>query len=1000
MADIATFVPLTLPAPVAPASDASAPVSIEHAAALLRGLNREQRRAVAHGDGPQLVLAGPGTGKTEVITRRVAWLIATKRARPHEILALTFTDKAASEMQARVDVLVPYGQADAAIHTFHAFGDRLVREHAYELGLPADVRLLTRSQAVVLLRDNLFDLGLERYRPLGDPGRFLGALVDLFGRAKDEGVDAAAYRAYAEALAASAAKAPDGERDALLDLATAQAELARAYERYQALLGRHGCVDHGDQVALAVRLLRDRPSVGHAVRQRFSYVLVDEFQDTNPTQLELVFQLTGTSRNVTVVGDDDQAIYAFRGAATSNMRRFAAAHRDLRRVVLRRNYRSRSAIVAASQRLIGHNDPNRMTAIDGLSKQLVAHRRGRTQAPVRSHAYRTAEDEADGIAEEIAERISGGAKPSDIAVLVRTNAEIDPIVRTLRVRGVPHASSAPPDLYARPEVRALLCYLRVIADPQDSIELYMLATAHPYELGGDDLTALLHAARRRHRPLWDVLLEAVDQPGVVRIKAASRRRIVRLVSDVRAGIELSHARTTAEVLYEHLRRTGRLARLAQPGEHENDLLDVVRFFELVRGNGRLVADDRVAVLVPYLDTLVAAGDQPADSGPDIGDAVAVLTVHRAKGLEFPVVFLTGLVDGRFPRRGRQTSLALPVALCAAREGAGEEDPLAEERRLFYVAMTRARDELILTCSTQPRGRRAQSRPSPFIAEALDLGVEPPPDVVAGESTLALLGPPPPLPVAAPRTAPADAPLSLSYSAVEEYVGCPERYRLRHVVGVPTPTHHALTYGSALHQAVAAFHLRQRTGEAMSEEELLSVFATHWSADGFLSRQHEEARFAAGQQVLRLFRAGQLATMSDPPAAIERSFSFRVGRDEIRGRIDRLDDTGDGAVITDYKSSDVRDQRKADQKARESLQLQVYALAHQAETGRLPHRTQLHFLESGVVGRATPDPARLERATKTIGEAADGIRAGSFPARPNPVACGYCPYRQICSSSAA
>jgi DNA helicase-2/ATP-dependent DNA helicase PcrA len=187
---------------------------------------------------------------------------------------------------------------------------------------------------------------------------------------------------------------------------------------------------------------------------------------------------------------------------------------------------------------------------------------------------------------------------------------------------------------------------------------------------------------------------------------------------------------------------------------------------------------------------------------------------------------------------------------------------------------------------------------------------------------------------------------------------------------------------------------------MSEEELLSVFATHWSADGFLSRQHEEARFAAGQQVLRLFRAAQLATTSDPPAAIERSFSFRVGRDEIRGRIDRLDETGDGAVITDYKSSDVRDQRKADQKARESLQLQVYALAHQAETGRLPHRTQLHFLESGVVGRATPDPARLERATKTIGDAADGIRAGSFPARPNPVACGYCPYRQICSSSAA
>jgi DNA helicase-2/ATP-dependent DNA helicase PcrA len=1000
MADIAAFPPPTLPAPVAPFADGSAPVSIEHAAALLHGLNREQRRAVTHGEGPQLVLAGPGTGKTEVITRRVAWLIATKRARSSEILALAFTDKAAAEMQARVDVLVPYGQADAEIHTFHAFGDRLLREHAYELGLPADVRLVNRSQAAVLLRDNLFELGLERYRPLGDPTRFLGALVDLFCRAKDEGVDPAAHRAYAETLPASAAAAPDAERDTLLDLAAAQAELAAAYERYQALLGRHGCIDHGDQVALSVRLLRDRPSIGQAVRQRYRYLLVDEFQDTNPTQLELVFQLTGQGRNVTVVGDDDQAIYAFRGAATSNMRQFAGAHPDLRRVVLRRNYRSRSPIVAASQRLIGHNGPERLAAIDGLTKQPVAHRRSRSPAPVRSHAYRMPDEEADGVAQQIADRISAGARPRDFAVLVRTNAEIDPIVRSLRVRGVPYSSSAPPDLYDRPEIRPLLCYLRVVADPSDSVELYMLATAQPYELGGDDLTALLHAARRRHRPVWDVLLESLDQPGVVRIASESRRRVERLVADVRGGIELSHTRTTAEVLYDHLRRTGRLARLAQPDQPDEGLLDIVRFFELVRANGRLVADDRVAVLVPYLQSLVSAGDQPADSGPELADAVSVLTVHRAKGLEFPVVFLSGLIDGRFPRRGRQTALALPAALCAARHGDGEEDGLAEERRLFYVAMTRARDELVLTHSIEAAGRRHARRSSPFIAEALDLGVHPAPEVLSGVSSLGSLEPAPPVPAAAAPAASTDAPLSLSYSAVEEYVGCPERYRLRHVVGVPTPTHHALTYGSALHQAVAAFHLRQRAGQEMTEDELLAVFAAQWSAEGFLSRKHEEARFAAGQQALRRFRAGQLATPASPPMGIERSFSFRVGRDEIRGRIDRLDETADGAVITDYKSSDVRDQRKADQKARESLQLQVYALAYQAETGRLPGHTQLHFLDSGVVGRATPDPARLERATGTITAAANGIRAGSFPARPNPIACGYCPYRQICTSSAA
>ena len=174
-----------------------APVPFHIAASLLKGLNQEQRRAVKHGAGPLLVIAGPGTGKTEVVTRRVAWLIATKRARAREILALTFTDNAAEEMQARVDLLVPYGQADAAVHTFHAFGDRLIREFAFELGLPGDARLLNRAEAVVLLREHMFELNLERYRPLGDPTRFLGALVDLFNRAKDEDIAADQLVAYA-----------------------------------------------------------------------------------------------------------------------------------------------------------------------------------------------------------------------------------------------------------------------------------------------------------------------------------------------------------------------------------------------------------------------------------------------------------------------------------------------------------------------------------------------------------------------------------------------------------------------------------------------------------------------------------------------------------------------------------------------------------------------------------------------------------------------------------
>src|SRR5918998_5316020 len=202
--------PADAPSREVPRDSGSAPVSFGAVQALLIGLDREQRRAVTHRDGPLLVVAGPGTGKTHVVTRRIAWLIATKRARPREILALTFTDKAAEEMQARVDQLVPYGQADAQISTFHAFGDRLVREYGFELGLPGDPRVLSRADAIVFLREHLFELGLERYRPLGDPTRYLGALVDLFGRARDEDVSADNFGAYAAArLAAARSAAPD-----------------------------------------------------------------------------------------------------------------------------------------------------------------------------------------------------------------------------------------------------------------------------------------------------------------------------------------------------------------------------------------------------------------------------------------------------------------------------------------------------------------------------------------------------------------------------------------------------------------------------------------------------------------------------------------------------------------------------------------------------------------------------------------------------------------------
>ncbi|MDP9484170.1 MAG: ATP-dependent helicase, partial [Chloroflexota bacterium] len=635
--------------------------------ALLAGLNAEQRRAVTHGTGPLLVVAGAGTGKTQVVTRRVAWLIATRRARPSEILALTFTDKAAAEMQLRVDQLVPYGSTDTAIATFHAFGDRLIREYSLELGLPPDVRVLARPEVIIFLRERLFEFELDRFRPLADPTRFLAALATHFSRLKDEDIDPATYLAHADravgqadllAELAAQDRATDDARElaeAAIESAARGLELARAYARYQALMASEGFIDFGDQVALALRLLRDSPAARREVRDRFRYVLVDEFQDTNRAQAELVELIAGPGRNLTVVGDDDQSIYRFRGAAMSNLLDFRDRLPAPRCVILRRNYRSRSGILAASHRLIRFNDPDRLEVRAGIDKRLRAQRpeppAGRRPAAVRQASFATGSDEADWVTREIAERIRAGAVPRDHAVLVRSNAEADAILRGLNLAGLPWRFSGSSGLYARSEVRLLLAFLRAVADLGSSVDVYTLAASDVYGLGGEDLTDIVASARRRNRTVWDVLEEVDRQPGLLRLAPATRAAVSRFVADLRRFAGLAHSRSAGEVLYLFIKDSGLLARLAAADTvgAEEALRNVARFFDIVRGQSALLRDDRPSFVAGHLQTLIEAGDDPPTAELDgDADAVAVLTVHKAKGLEFTTVFMVGLVAGRFP----------------------------------------------------------------------------------------------------------------------------------------------------------------------------------------------------------------------------------------------------------------------------------------------------------------------------------------------------------------
>ncbi len=955
---------------------------------ILEGLNAPQAAAVTHETGPLLIIAGAGTGKTTVITRRIAYLIATRAARPSEVLALTFTDKAAAEMEERVDTLVPYGYADVQIATFHAFGDRLIKENALELGLTPDFRVLTRAEQIIFLRDHLFEFPLKHYRPLGDPTRHLHAILTQFSRLKDEDVGPDEYLAHAEELLAAAA-------DEELRLAAEQhLELARTYAQYQTLMARLGQVDFGDQIVEALRLFRTRPHILRRYQGRYRYILVDEFQDTNYAQFELVKLLAARHRNVAVVGDDDQAIFRFRGASMSNILDFDRTYPDARQVVLQENRRSPQAVLDAAYRLIQHNNPDRLEVAQKIDKRLVS-TVGMGEAP-RHLPFDTVSTESDQVAELIREEHERGRPYRDFAVLVRANNDADHYLRALNMRGIPWTFSGNAGLYGRPEVRLLIAFLRSVVYTDDSISLHYLASSDVYQVPIVDLTNCATYANRRNRHLFDVLH---DVPADLAVSDEGRLAIARLVTDLTRYMELGREHPTGEVLYQFLVDSGLMTRYAKaPAELEQEVQNVSKFFTRVKDAARVLKYDNVREFVSHLDALMDAGDDPAVAEADTETpAVHVVTVHKSKGLEWPIVFMVDCVQNKFPSTRRSDPLEIPPELIKDLLPTGDFHE-QEERRLFYVGMTRAKERLYLT-SAEDMGGKRKWKVSQFVLEALDLPKDAArPFRAQAIEELRRQAPAPELAGLGLAPIPDEEPLAVSHRQVDDYQTCPLKYQFIHILRIPLRQHHSVVYGNALHKAVEFYLRRRAAGNYTSLEDFLLAFDNAWRNEGFLTREHEEQRKRGGIAALTRFYHEEEAS-GQKPTDVEREFGFTLGLDRVRGRFDRVDETPDGLVIVDYKSSDVTDQKKADQRAKESLQLKIYALAQHEMTGRLPARVELRFLESGLVGRHTPTGADLGKAREAIAEAARGIRRREFEATPEYQACRYCPYNQICPSTA-
>jgi DNA helicase-2/ATP-dependent DNA helicase PcrA len=968
---------------------------------ILQGLVAEQRRAVEHGAGPLLVVAGAGTGKTHVLTARIVHLITSGAARPHEILAVTFTERAAAEMQERVDINTPIGLNDAVIRTFHGFGDEVFREFALELGRSGELRVLSPAEQVILVREHLYGcqqcgiaLPLKRYRPAGDPLAHVRALLDLFARARDEDVSPEAYVAHAQAMRDAVGDSLDA--DVRRDEAEAHQELAAAYEAYTRIKERHGVVDFGDQIALTLRLLREHPAAAARLRGRFRYILVDEFQDTNDAQFELLRRLAEPHRNLTVVGDDDQSIFAWRGGTLRNFDRFREAYPEHTTATLIENRRSAQALLDAAYRLITKN-PDRLEATIGIDKRL----RGRppTEDVEIDHLQRvTGVEEADAVAELIArEAVRRQRRFGEFAILVRNNADATPFLHALAQRQIPTHFSGGGQLYERPEIRLLISFLSAVALPTDSRHVYNLAVSPLYGFPPDELARAMEGSGRRQKPLRDVFEEiAAGNPGARdEAVAAAAHLCADLAHYAASAAEL----TTAALLFEFLERSKLLARYLDPDSTlvEEQARNVAKFLRLVQSAGRALSTDRASFFVPHLELLREAGDDPVAADFEASrEQVNVLSIHKAKGLEFGLVFLVHATDERLPGQARLDPFRLPDAL-ARLPAPDRERHIGEERRLAYVAMTRAKDSFSFT-SAIDYGFQRPSRPSRFIGEAL--GREPSrltARLQVFEELQRFQRPPSEADAPLPALG-ADDVLTVSYEAIDDYQKCALLYRFKHVLQIPTLPTPQMTYGLALHEAVKDFLRRKRDGEDPTLDDLQAVFRAAWLAEGFISPAHESERFQAGLASLRRFHEQERAEPA--PDLVEQRFSFMLGNDRVVGRWDRVDRTANGAVVVDYKAgADEEGSGRAQRTANESLQLRLYALAHERVYGERPVQTALHFLESGERGAVVPTDESISAVRALVRSTATRIRAREFAPNPKGLrTCQQCPYHQICPSS--
>lgn len=968
-------------------------------------LTSSQQKAIKYINKPLLIIAGAGTGKTTVITEKINYLISKKKIKPENILALTFTEKAANEMEERVDQVLPYGYFQTHISTFHSFCDMILRDESLNIGISPNYKLLTETETIMFFKKYLYKLSLNWFRPPNNPNKFIQGLLTHFSRLKDEDISTKEYIKWAE-------KYDFISEDEKLRYR----ELSLVYKEYNEIKKENQVLDFADLITNTLILFRNKKSILDKYKEKYKYILVDEFQDTNIAQYELIKLIAPPNKEpkLTIIGDDNQSIYKFRGASVSNILLFKEQYKNAKTIVLNDNFRSVPNILDASYRLIKNNDPDTLENKLKISKKLKSNSKYTEYDKVYYNFYQTETEENQQIANQIIKLVKNeDFKWSDITILVRANNHANSLSQTLSHNNIPYYFSGSGTLFREPEIKDLIAYLFFLNDVHDSISLYRILTSKYMDCDALDINLLLSFSKKTSRSLFDSIRMHIswfyekDNPEEFEIykkyaELLSQKTLEKLSSlykMLKDQLNTLNQKNITDILYELLYQTKTIKKLLKPKtlQDEKMTLNITAFFNALQHTQNNLSDNNFQIIIDYLRMSIELGNSPINERIDQMEyeAVKIMTIHSAKGLEFPIVFIPSLTTKRFPTINRKDQIPLHDGIIKEILPTGNAH-LQEERRLFYVALTRAKRRVYLSSSERYGEGKTSQKTSNFVYETL------PEDYIKSalltkenlKKQLSLFDFKKKNNIN--KIIKKNKPITtISYTQIQTFELCPLKYKYQYILKIPSEPSGVASIGSSVHKTLDLFYRAVKEKKEPDISDLKTIFNSTWIPIGFSSLEQEKNSKEHAWEMLQNYY-NKYHTEPSNIKDTEQFFNIKIDNLKVIGVIDRVDKKDGYLEIIDYKTGSKPDEKKL----KKNIQLSVYAYATtQKNLYNVPLNkitVTYYYLKDNEKLSFQKNEKDIEKMKEDIKLIVEKINNSDFKPKVGKH-CEFCPYRMICEA---